>query len=130
MLIQATSDFYASAGSVHRSQYDLPQTKQYELARDLVMKRFNVEAREAVIWTSGTTQSINTVAYGLEHQIAEGDEIMISVAEHHANFIPWQQLAQRTGAKLVVLPLNDKYEIELETLKNALSEKPKLLPLI
>ncbi|HGO5814422.1 TPA: aminotransferase class V-fold PLP-dependent enzyme [Mannheimia haemolytica] len=127
VLIQATSDFYASAGSVHRSQYDLPQTEQYELARDLVMKRFNVEAREAVIWTSGTTQSINTVAYGLEHQIAEGDEIMISVAEHHANFIPWQQLAERTGAKLVVLPLNDKYEIELETLKNALSEKTKIV---
>ncbi len=115
---------------MHRSQYDLPQTEQYELARDLVAKRFNVETREAVIWTSGTTQSINTVAYGLEHQIAAGDEIVISVAEHHANFIPWQQLAQRTRAKLVVLPLNDKYEIELETLKNALSEKPKLLPLI
>ncbi|HGO5822870.1 TPA: aminotransferase class V-fold PLP-dependent enzyme [Mannheimia haemolytica] len=127
VLIQVTSDFYASAGSVHRSQYDLPQTEQYELARDLIMKRFNVEAREAVIWTSGTTQSINTVAYGLEHQIAEGDEIVISVAEHHANFIPWQQLAQRTGAKLVVLPLNDEYEIELETLKNALSEKTKIV---
>ena len=49
VLIQATNEFYASAGSVHRSQYDLPQTEQYELARDLVMKRFNVEAREAVI---------------------------------------------------------------------------------
>ncbi len=127
VLIEATSEFYASAGSVHRSQYDLPQTEQYELARDLVAKRFNVETREAVIWTSGTTQSINTVAYGLEHQIAAGDEIVISVAEHHANFIPWQQLAQRTRAKLVVLPLNDKYEIELETLKNALSEKTKIV---
>lgn len=127
VLIQATSEFYSSAGSVHRSQYDLPQTEQYELARDLVAKRFNVETRKAVIWTSGTTQSINTVAYGLEHQIAEGDEIVISVAEHHANFIPWQQLAQRTGGKLVVLPLNDKYEIELETLKNALSEKTKIV---
>ncbi|WHP46894.1 cysteine desulfurase [Mannheimia bovis] len=127
VLVQATSEFYASAGSVHRSQYDLPQTEQYELARDLVAKRFNVEAREAVIWTSGTTQSINTVAYGLEHQIAEGDEIVISVAEHHANFIPWQQLAERTRAKLIVLPLNEQYQIEAETLKNALSEKTKIV---
>ncbi|EXI63006.1 cysteine desulfurase [Mannheimia granulomatis] len=127
VLIQTTAEFYASAGSVHRSQYDLPQTEQYELARDLVMKRFNVEAREAVIWTSGTTQSINIVAYGLEHQIEKGDEIIISVAEHHANFIPWQQLAERTKAKLIVLPLNEQYQIEAETLKNALSEKTKIV---
>ncbi|AHG75230.1 cysteine desulfurase [Mannheimia varigena USDA-ARS-USMARC-1296] len=127
VLIQATSEFYSSAGSVHRSQYDLPQTKQYELARDLVAKRFNIETREAVIWTSGTTQSINIVAYGLEHRIKQGDEIVISVAEHHANFIPWQQLAERTGANLIVLPLNEKYQIEPETLKNALSEKTKIV---
>lgn len=127
VLIQATSEFYSSAGSVHRSQYDLPQTKQYELARDLVAKRFNVETREAVIWTSGTTQSINIVAYGLEHRIKQGDEIVVSVAEHHANFIPWQQLAERTRAKLIVLPLNDKYQIEPEALKNALSKKTKIV---
>lgn len=127
VLIQATNDFYTSAGSVHRSQYDLQQTVQYELARDLVAKRFNVESREAVIWTSGTTQSINTVAYGLEHQITEGDEIVISVAEHHANFIPWQQLAARTGAKLVVLPLNTHYQIDPNTLKNVLSAKTKIV---
>ncbi|QLB41001.1 MULTISPECIES: aminotransferase class V-fold PLP-dependent enzyme [Mannheimia] len=127
VLIQATSEFYSSAGSVHRSQYDLPQTEQYELARDLVAKRFNVETCEAVIWTSGTTQSINIVAYGLEHRIKQGDEIVISVAEHHANFIPWQQLAERTRAKLIVLPLNDKYQIEPEALKNALSKKTKIV---
>lgn len=127
VLIQATNDFYASAGSVHRSQYDLPQTEQYELARDLVAKRFNVEAREAVIWTSGTTQSINLVAYGLEHRIAQGDEIVISISEHHANFIPWQQLAERTQAKLIVLPLDEHYQINVETLKQALSEKTKIV---
>lgn len=127
VLIQATNNFYASAGSVHRSQYDLPQTEQYELARDLVAKRFNVEAREAVIWTSGTTQSINLVAYGLEHRIAQGDEIVISISEHHANFIPWQQLAERTQAKLIVLPLDEHYQINVETLKQALSEKTKIV---
>lgn len=127
VLIQATNDFYASAGSVHRSQYDLPQTEQYELARDLVAKRFNVEAREAVIWTSGTTQSINLVTYGLEHLINKDDEIVISVAEHHANFIPWQQLAERTQAKLIVLPLDEHYQINTEKLKQALSDKTKIV---
>lgn len=127
VLIQATNDFYASAGSVHRSQYDLAQTEQYELARDLVAKRFNAEAQEAVIWTSGTTHSINLIAYGLEHQISAGDEIIISIAEHHANFIPWQQLAERKQAKLVVLPLNADYQIEPDTLQKALSAKTKIV---
>ncbi|QLB14403.1 cysteine desulfurase [Mannheimia granulomatis] len=129
VLIQTTTEFYASAGSVHRSQYDLPQTQQYELARDLVMKRFNVAAREAVIWTSGTTQSINLVAYGLEHQIEKDDEIVISIAEHHANFIPWQQLVERRQAKLIVLPLNADYQIQPETLKQVLSPKTKIVAL-
>lgn len=127
VLINATSEFYASAGSVHRSQYDLPQTEQYELARDLVVNRFNVEAREAVIWTSGTTHSINLVTYGLEHQISANDEIIISIAEHHANFIPWQQLAERTQAKLIVLPVDEHYQINVETLKKALSNKTKIV---
>lgn len=127
VLIQATSQFYASAGSVHRSQYDLAQTEQYELARDLVAKRFNVEAREAVIWTTGTTHSLNLVAYGLEYQIAKDDEIVISISEHHANFIPWQQLAERTQAKLVVLPLDENYQVKPDVLKAALSNKTKIV---
>lgn len=127
VLIQATSEFYISAGSVHRSQYDLAQTEQYEQARDLIVKRFNVESREAVIWTSGTTHSINLIAYGLEHQISADDEIIISIAEHHANFIPWQQLAERTQAKLIVLPLNEHYQIHTKTLKKALTKKTKIV---
>ena len=95
VLIDATLNFYRSSGSVHRSQYDFPQTQRYELARDLVAKRFNVATRDAVIWTSGTTHSLNLVANGLADSIEAGDEIVISVAEHHANFIPWQQLAER-----------------------------------
>ena len=61
VLIDSTAAFYASAGSVHRSQYDYAQTQQYEHARDLVAQRFNVEKREAVVWTSGTTHAINLV---------------------------------------------------------------------
>lgn len=125
-LIEATQHFYASAGSVHRSQYDLPQTEQYEQARQLVAERFNAKSEE-VIWTSGTTHALNLVAYGMEPQIQAGDEIVISVAEHHANFIPWQQLAERKAAKLIVLPLDEHYQIDLSALKQALSPRTKIV---
>lgn len=127
VLIDATLNFYRSSGSVHRSQYDFPQTQRYELARDLVAKRFNVATRDAVIWTSGTTHSLNLIANGLADSIEAGDEIVISVAEHHANFIPWQQLAERKQAKLIVLPLNNDYQIAPETLQTALSERTKIV---
>nr|WP_314741603.1 cysteine desulfurase [uncultured Haemophilus sp.] len=126
ILIDATQHFYASAGSVHRSQYDLPQTEQYEQARKLVAERFNAKPEE-VIWTSGTTHALNLVAYGVEGQIQAGDEIVVSIAEHHANFIPWQQLAERKAAKLIVLPLDEDYQIDLVALKQALSPKTKIV---
>lgn len=129
ILGEATAEFYRSAGSVHRSQYDLAQSERYELARDLVAQRFNAEAREAVIWTSGTTHALNIVANGLAARLQAGDEILISVAEHHANFVPWQQLAQQTGAKLVVLPLNSAYQIDDDILQNALSARTKIVAL-
>ena len=126
VLIDATQHFYSSAGSVHRSQYDLPQTQQYEQARSLIAERFNAK-REEVIWTSGTTHSLNLVAYGIEDQIQAGDEIVISVAEHHANFIPWQQLAERKQAKLIVLPLDKSYQIDQQVLTQVLSVKTKIV---
>ncbi|MGX2947446.1 aminotransferase class V-fold PLP-dependent enzyme [Frederiksenia canicola] len=127
VLIDETIDFYCSAGSVHRSQYDLAQSEAYEQARDLVARRFNVENRNGVIWTSGTTHSINLVAYGLEHLLQTGDEIVISVAEHHANFIPWQQLAERSRAKLIVLPLNEDFQIDSKTLLAHLNQRTKIV---
>ncbi|MDH2999058.1 cysteine desulfurase [Pasteurellaceae bacterium LFhippo2] len=127
ILLKATDEFYRSAGSVHRSQYDLAQTEAYEQARDLVKQRFNIEDRKAVIWTSGTTHSINIVAHGIENQIQADDEIVVSIAEHHANFIPWQQLAERTGAKLIVLPVNCKFLLESDRLQQALSPRTKLV---
>ncbi|VEB26669.1 cysteine desulfurase [Actinobacillus lignieresii] len=129
VLIDSTVEFYASAGPVHRSQYDLIQSRAYERARDLVASRFNAESRNAVIWTSGTTHAINLVAYGLEHLLEAGDEIVISVAEHHANFIPWQQLAQRKQAKLIVLPLDANFQLNPTALTQAVSERTKIVAL-
>ncbi|WP_118860697.1 aminotransferase class V-fold PLP-dependent enzyme, partial [Raoultella ornithinolytica] len=71
--------------------------------------------------------SLNLVANGLADSIEAGDEIVISVAEHHANFIPWQQLAERKQARLIVLPLNSDYQIAPETLQTALSERTKIV---
>lgn len=128
-LIDSTADFYASAGSVHRSQYDLPQSQAYERARDLVAERFNLADRNGVVWTSGTTHALNLVANGLEMQIEAGDEIIVSVAEHHSNFIPWQQLAVRRGAILRIVPVNAHFLIEAETLSAMLSPKTKIVAL-
>ncbi|QGM81435.1 aminotransferase class V-fold PLP-dependent enzyme [Otariodibacter oris] len=127
VLIDETMAFYQSAGSVHRSQYDLAQTEAYEMARDLVVKRFNVESRNAVIWTSGTTHAINLVANGLSDEIKAGDDIIVSVAEHHANFIPWQQLAERKKANLIVLPVDENYYIDINRLSESLSSKTKIV---
>lgn len=127
VLLDSTEEFYRSAGSVHRSLHDLAQTEAYERARDLVQAKFNVSCREAVIWTSGTTHAINLVAQGLADQIKAGDEIVISIAEHHANFLPWQQLAQRKGAKLIILPLNEHYQICPSHLEQVLSPRTKVV---
>lgn len=129
ILLDTTTAFYASAGSVHRSLYDTEQSLAYEKARDLVAKRFNLRDRNGVIWTSGTTHALNLVANGLEYQIQGGDEILISIAEHHANFITWQQLALRTGAKLKVLSLNEHFLLDETELLNALSDRTKIVAL-
>lgn len=128
VLLDANAEFYCSAGSVHRSQYDLPQSQAYERARLLVAQRFHI-APHCVIWTSGTTHALNLVAYGLASQLTEGDEIVISVAEHHANYLPWQQLALRCGAKLVVLPLDENLQLSEAVLLDALSPRTKIVAL-
>ena len=126
-LIDATSEFYASAGSVHRSQYDAKQTALYEQARSLVRQLINAESDSAIIWTSGTTQAINTVANGLSPYIHQGDEIIISEADHHANFVTWHKIAKKCGAKIHVLPILDNWLIDENALISALNERTKLV---
>ncbi len=129
ILIDATRDFYASAGSVHRSQYDEYNTISYEFAREQMCRLLHAENKDCIIWTSGATESINLVANGLTQRLFAGDEIVISFAEHHANFVPWQQLAKRCDAKLRILPVNEKGEIEPAVLINALNHKTKIVAL-
>ncbi|MFZ7173111.1 aminotransferase class V-fold PLP-dependent enzyme [Avibacterium volantium] len=128
-LIDATVAFYQSAGSVHRSQYDEQQTAYYEQARTRVKKLINAESEQSIIWTSGTTHAINLVANGLLPQLSPQDEIIISEAEHHANFVSWQQLSQKTGAKLIVLPLQTNGVIDDRALKSAVQKNCKIVAL-
>ena len=128
-LIDATSTFYQSAGSVHRSQYEATQTAQYENARHLVKTLINAENEKAVIWTSGTTHSINLVANGLLPSLHADDEILISQADHHANFVTWHETAKKCGAKIQVLPILDNWLIDEDALIKALNEKTKLVAL-
>ena len=128
-LIEATVAFYQSAGSVHRSQYDEKQTALYEQARRRVKQLIHAESEQAVIWTSGTTQAINTVANGLLPHLNAGDEIIISEADHHANFVTWHQVAKKTGAIIHVLPILDNWLIDTNALLQKLSPLTKLVAL-
>ncbi|OOF65377.1 cysteine desulfurase [Rodentibacter pneumotropicus] len=129
VLIEHTAEFYASAGSVHRSQYDAEQTAQYEQARTQVKRLINAENEKAVIWTSGTTHAINLVANGLLPHLNAGDEILISQADHHANFVTWHETAKKCGAKIRILPILDNWLIDETALKNVLNERTKLVAL-
>lgn len=128
-LIEATVAFYQSAGSVHRSQYDEKQTALYEQARRRVKQLIHAESEQAVIWTSGTTQAINTVANGLLPHLNAGDEIIISEADHHANFVTWHQVAKKTGAIIHVLPILDNWLIDTNALLQKLNPRTKLVAL-
>lgn len=128
-LIEATVAFYQSAGSVHRSQYDEKQTALYEQARRRVKQLIHAESEQAVIWTSGTTQAINTVANGLLPHLNAGDEIIISEADHHANFVTWHQVAKKTGAIIHVLPILDNWLIDNNALLQKLNPRTKLVAL-
>lgn len=128
-LIEATTQFYCSAGSVHRSQYDWQQTQDFEHARQLVADFIQAEDPSCVIWTSGTTHSLNSIAYGLCHKLEAQDEIIISEAEHHANFVVWQQLALQQKLKVIVLPLQTDYQIAQTALQQALSPRTKIVAL-
>ncbi|MBI9055733.1 MAG: cysteine desulfurase [Bacteroidales bacterium] len=116
--------------NIHRGVHYLSEqlTQRYEDARKVVQKFINAEHDHEVVFTSGTTESINTIAYSFgEKYISEGDEIIISTLEHHANIVPWQMLCQRKNAKLKVIPINEKGELILDEYEKLLSPKTKIV---
>ena len=116
--------------NIHRAVHKLAAdaTEEYESTRDVVREYINAASREEIIFTSGTTASINLVAFSLgEILVGEGDEIIISEEEHHSNIVPWQMLCQRKGAKLKVLGVDDEGHLKIEELESLISERTKLV---
>ena len=129
-VIDALVDFYTGTNAnVHRGAHHLSDeaTRRYENARTSVAKFINANAREEVIWTSGTTEAINIVANGLGQLLCEGDEVMVTELEHHANLVTWQQACRRSGATLNVVPIFDSGELDVDAFDRLLSENTKLV---
>ena len=116
--------------NIHRGVHYLSEqlTQRYEDARKVVQKFINAPHDYEVIFTSGTTESINTIAFSFgEKYISEGDEIIISTLEHHANIVPWQMICERKKAIFKVIPINDKGELLLDEYQKLISPKTKIV---
>jgi len=119
-----------SNANVHRALYSLgsKSTEMYEAARKTVAKFINAAPQE-VVFTSGTTESLNLLSYTLDSKVDKNDEILISHMEHHANLVPWQLLAKKTGAKLRYLPLTKAGELDLSQAERYFTSKTKVVSL-
>ncbi|MBT0548790.1 aminotransferase class V-fold PLP-dependent enzyme [Riemerella anatipestifer] len=129
-VLQAWENYYKEINAnVHRGIHTLSQlaTEAMEDARKKVQTFINAKHDYEVIFTRGTTESINLVAYALTPHIKQGDEIIISYLEHHSNIVPWQMLCQRTGAILKVIPIDENGILQIDVLDEWLSEKTKLV---
>ncbi|MDA1180615.1 MAG: cysteine desulfurase [Planctomycetota bacterium] len=130
-VIQAMVDVYERHyANVHRGIHSLSDqsTDLYETARDIVRDFIGAQHRHEIIFTSGTTASINLVARSWgDRFVASGDEILLTEMEHHANLVPWQQLAERVGCQLRFIPIQDDGQLDLSQLPSLLSDRTRLL---
>ena len=119
-----------SNANLHRAVHRLADeaTTAYEAARDAVKDFLNAQAREEIIMTSGTTASVNLVAFSFgEAFVGEGDEVIVTEAEHHSNIVPWQMMCKRKGAVLKVLPIDDNGYLRVELLNDLISDRTKIM---
>lgn len=129
-VIDVIVDYYKNYNAnIHRGVHALSQeaTDKYEQARTTIQKHFNAAKAHEIIFTSGTTHSINMVANGFSSLLNKGDEILVSAMEHHSNIVPWQMLCERTGACLRVIPMNHEGELMLDAYTDLLTEATKLV---
>ncbi|AZI21246.1 aminotransferase class V-fold PLP-dependent enzyme [Chryseobacterium taklimakanense] len=129
-VIESWTKYYETLNAnVHRGIHTLSQlaTEEMELSRRKIQKFINAKHDYEVIFTRGTTESINLLAYALTQEIKAGDEIIISHLEHHSNIVPWQMLCERTGAKLKVIPMDENGILQLDFLDKHLNEKTKIV---
>lgn len=129
-VLDRISKFYAKENAnIHRGVHTLSQeaTSAYEDARINIQEYIGAKHSHEIIFTKGTTDSINLVAFSFGELLKEGDEIVISAMEHHSNIVPWQMLCERKGCKLRVIPMNQKGELLLDEYNKLLSTKTKLV---
>ncbi len=129
-VIDAIVDYYSNYNAnIHRGVHALSQeaTDKYEAARQKIQRHYNIGKIQEVIFTSGTTHSINLVANGFSSLLEKGDEILVSAMEHHSNIVPWQMLCERTGATLKVIPMNLDGELLMQDYYDLLNDRTKLV---
>ena len=129
-VIESISNYYKNLNSnIHRGVHTLSQiaTEKYEDTRKKFSNHFNAKSSSEIIFTSGTTHSINLVSSGFTNFLDDKDEIIVSQLEHHSNIVPWQMLCEKTGAKMKVIPMNDIGELDLNAFSGLLSDKTKIV---
>ncbi|MBI3500527.1 MAG: aminotransferase class V-fold PLP-dependent enzyme, partial [Bacteroidetes bacterium] len=128
-VIDAIVKYYSEQNAnIHRGVHRMSQdaTEQYENARITIQKHINAKSPNEIIFTRGTTESINLAATAFGKKLVKtGDEIIVSEMEHHSNILPWQTLCEEKGAVLKVIPINDAGELRIDEFKKLLSEKTK-----
>ena len=115
--------------NIHRGVHQLSQeaTDKYEESRQTIQKHFNAKHAHEIIFTSGTTHSINLVASGFRSILKKNDVVLVSALEHHSNIVPWQMLCEKTGALLKVIPMTQEGELDMDEFETLLKLKPKLI---
>ena len=129
-VIESISDYYKNLNSnIHRGVHKLSQlaTDKYEESRKKFKEHFNASSTSEIIFTPGTTHSINLISNGFVKFLKKDDEIIVSQLEHHSNIVPWQMLCEKTGAIMKVIPMNEKGELDLSKFSSLLSNKTKIV---
>ena len=129
-VIDSISDYYKKYNAnIHRGVHSVSEeaTEAYESSRKKIQKHFNANLSEEIIFTSGTTHSINIIANGYTDLLSSEDEIIVSGMEHHSNIVPWQMMVEKNHAKLNVIPLKENGELNLEHFKSIISSKTKVV---
>ena len=130
VVIDAIATYYQEINAnIHRGVHTLSQlaTDAYEASRTKIQNHINAQFAHEVLFTSGTTHSVNLVANGFASILKAGDEVLVSALEHHSNIVPWQMLCEKTGAVLKVIPMNEKGELVMEKFDQLLSDKTKIV---
>jgi len=129
-VIDCIVDYYSNYNAnIHRGVHSLSQqaTEAFEVARKKVQQHFNIAHPEEVIFTSGTTHSINAVASGYAKLLNPGDELIVSALEHHSNIVPWQMACEQSGASLKVIPMDASGALDLKAYESLLSDRTQLV---